>query len=44
MISAGQENAILKRIKKIPVVDTLQLKIVSLADGYCEVTAQTQYR
>ncbi|HSB06622.1 MAG TPA: PaaI family thioesterase [Thermodesulfobacteriota bacterium] len=31
------QRAILTRIKKIPIVTTLQLKIISLSDGYCEV-------
>ena len=39
MITAGLKDAIIKRIKKIPIVHTLQMQIVSLADGYCEVTA-----
>ncbi len=39
MLSPDLQNAILTRIKKIPIVDTLQLEIISLADGYCEVKA-----
>jgi uncharacterized protein (TIGR00369 family) len=35
-LSADLETAIGARIKKIPIVKTLQLEIVSLSDGYCE--------
>ena len=35
-ISSELEDQILSRIKKIPIVDTLQIKIVSFSDGYCE--------
>jgi uncharacterized protein (TIGR00369 family) len=30
------QKEILARINKIPIVDTLQIKVVSLSDGYCE--------
>jgi len=39
MLSPDLQNAILTRIKKIPIVDTLQLEILSLSDGYCEARA-----
>ena len=35
-LSSELEEQILSRIKKIPIVDTLQIKIVSFSDGYCE--------
>ena len=38
MLSLDLQRAILTRIKKIPIVTTLQLKIISLSDGYCEVS------
>ena len=31
------QNAILKRVKEIPIVKTLQFKFRLLSDGYCEV-------
>jgi uncharacterized protein (TIGR00369 family) len=36
MLSAEFENEILAKINTIPIVDFLQLKIISLLDGYCE--------
>ena len=36
MLSSELQSAILARIKRIPIVDTLQIEIVSLKDGYCE--------
>ena len=39
MISVELKNTIIEHIKKIPIVDTLQMKIISLSEGYCEVTA-----
>ncbi len=36
-LSSQLENAILARTNKIPIVKTLQLKVISLCDGYCEV-------
>jgi uncharacterized protein (TIGR00369 family) len=38
-LSSDLQRAILTRIKQIPIVDTLQLKIVSLSDGHCEAKA-----
>jgi uncharacterized protein (TIGR00369 family) len=37
-LSPDLKTAIVTRIKKIPIVKTLQLEIVSLSDGCCEVT------
>ena len=34
------KNDILTVINKIPIVDTLEMQIVSLADGYCETKVQ----
>ncbi len=39
MLSSDMKEAILKRIMRIPIVDTLQIKIVSLSDGCCETMA-----
>lgn len=39
MLSPDMREAILKRIMPIPIVDTLQIKIVSLSDGCCEAMA-----
>ena len=36
MLSSDLQSAILARIEKIPIVQTLQMKIVTLSDGYCE--------
>lgn len=38
MLSPELQDAIIKRIKKIPIVDTLNMEIISLSDGYCEVS------
>lgn len=35
-LSSELQEQILARTNKIPIVDTLQIKIVSLSDGYCE--------
>jgi uncharacterized protein (TIGR00369 family) len=35
-LSSELQDQILTRIKKIPIVDTLQIKIVSLSAGCCE--------
>jgi uncharacterized protein (TIGR00369 family) len=35
-IASEKKKEILDRIKKIPIVDTLKIKIISLTDGYCE--------
>lgn len=35
-ISPKLEKDILARINKIPIMETLQIKIVSLAEGFCE--------
>jgi uncharacterized protein (TIGR00369 family) len=37
MISIDLHNAILSRIRKVPIFDTLQMRIVSFEEGYCEV-------
>jgi uncharacterized protein (TIGR00369 family) len=39
MLSSDLKQAILKRIMQIPIVETLQMKIVSLSDGCCETIA-----
>jgi len=39
MLSSDMKEAILKRIMRIPIVDTLQMKILSLSDGRCEAIA-----
>jgi uncharacterized protein (TIGR00369 family) len=36
MLSPELRIAILAKIKQIPIVTTLQFKIISLSDGYCE--------
>ena len=35
-LSSELQEQILTRVKKIPIFDTLQIKIVSLSAGYCE--------
>ena len=35
-LSSELKEQIVSRVKKIPIVDTLQIKIVSLSAGYCE--------
>jgi uncharacterized protein (TIGR00369 family) len=37
MLTPDLQRAILARTGKIPIVKTLQLKIISLSDGYCEL-------
>jgi len=37
MIASELEDAILKRANKLPIVKTLQMRIVEFDDGYCEV-------
>jgi uncharacterized protein (TIGR00369 family) len=37
MLTPDLQKAILARTEKIPIVKTLQLKILSLSDGYCEL-------
>ncbi len=39
MLSSDMKGVILNRIMRIPIVDTLQMKIISLSDGYCEAMA-----
>lgn len=39
MLSSDEKEAILKRIMRIPIVDTLQMRIISLSDGCCTVMA-----
>lgn len=36
MISPTLHTAIMNRINSIPIVDTLKMQIITLADGYCE--------
>lgn len=38
MLSRALQNALVARVKKIPIFDTLQMQIVALAPGYCEVS------
>jgi len=35
-VSSDLQKAIFAKIKKIPIVHTLQFKIISLSNGYCE--------
>ncbi len=37
MLSNDLQNAILARVSRVPIFDTLQMKIVTLTEGYCEV-------
>jgi uncharacterized protein (TIGR00369 family) len=39
MLPSDMKEAILKRIMRIPIVDTLQMRIISLSDGCCEAMA-----
>lgn len=39
MISSDLQNAILARVRNIPIFDTLELQIISLSCGYCEARA-----
>ncbi len=39
MLTKELEAAILDRIYRIPIVDTLRLQVLKLADGYCETMA-----
>ncbi len=39
MLSSDRKEAILRRIIRIPIVETLQMKIISLSDGCCETMA-----
>jgi len=36
MIPPEKQQALLARVRKIPIVDTLQMEVVSFSDGYCE--------
>lgn len=36
MVSADLQDIIMKRINEIPIVSTLDMRIVDLSDGYCE--------
>ncbi len=40
MLPMDLHNAILARIKKVPIFDTLQMKVLKFAEGYCEVAVQ----
>jgi uncharacterized protein (TIGR00369 family) len=44
MISTELQQAILARIKKIPIFETLQMEVVGLDEGYCEVKVPRQTR
>ena len=44
MLSSDLQTAIFTRIRKIPIVNTLQLKIISLSEGYCEVRVPRKAR
>ena len=37
MLDNELRQAILERIKKIPIVDTLELEVVAMSEGYCHV-------
>jgi len=39
MLSSEMKEAILRRILRIPIVETLQMKILSLTEGGCEAMA-----
>ena len=39
-LSPKLKRDILAEINKIPIVDTLKIQIISLADGYCETKVQ----
>ncbi len=39
MLSSDLKEAILRRIMRIPIVEMLQMKIISLSDGCCETMA-----
>ena len=43
-LSPGLKKDILTEIQKIPIVDTLGIQIVSLADGYCETKVPRKLR
>jgi len=36
VFSEEMKKALLNRIQKIPIVDTLQMQIIAFSDGYCE--------
>ncbi len=38
-LSKEMKKALLQRIQKIPIVDTLQMQIMAFSDGYCEARA-----
>jgi uncharacterized protein (TIGR00369 family) len=42
MIDAAHESAILARITKIPIFDTLQMNSVSFGSGHCELRVPRQ--
>ena len=39
MLSSELKQAILKRITQIPIFETLEMKILSLSEGFCEAMA-----
>ena len=44
MVSSDLQAAIFARIRKIPIVHTLKLEIVSLSEGYCAVKVPRKLR
>jgi uncharacterized protein (TIGR00369 family) len=38
-ISPELQEAILRRVHSIPIVKTMQMKVLSIAEGYCEILA-----
>ena len=36
MLTPELESAVLARIKTVPIVETLEMEIIALADGFCE--------
>ena len=44
MLDDALQDAIFERIKEIPIVDFLQLEVLSLSEGYCEVKVPRRSR
>ena len=44
MLTDALHDDILERIKKIPIVDFLQMEVVSLSEGFCEVKVPRRLR
>ena len=36
MLSEDDKELVLKRIKSVPILETLEMEVVALRDGYCE--------